>query len=293
MSESLKRRQAPAVAAPSPESFWFVVNEQTLKGPFTSGEILKLVSESKLEAGSYCWKQGYSEWRPLCSIEEFGLSAKPFVVKSYPKIAIPSAKPRKLRVNRRKNARAYSASHQPWRDNSEEQKRPVRVLLNKQNSWGVGNRERLFMAMFCVGVAWWASSAALDSVEEQFLLLMQKRNTGRWAQIDSQGLTQNQPWALSWLSPIMSAPGMQNELLKKAWPVRIQAQRQIQNPNDETRPWTYGSYQVNWTSPKPYSGFRFSGKTDPVYSQPMGMYVEWSANQPKILKGRTPGYPGL
>jgi len=291
MSGSLNKRISPSGYERASHSLWFVANGQTLKGPFSSEELLKQIDEGHLEEGSYCWKQGYGEWRPVCSISEFGMTAKPYVVQPYPKVALPSAAPRKLRSSRR-NLRSYTDIKKPWLDQEEERK-PVKVQLQRQNSWSVGHKERGFMAIFCVLVAWLATSVALNQVEQQFTLLMQKQKVGQWVKVDEAHMIVEKPWKMSWLAPVLSAPGIQGNLESKSWPVRVHTRRLVQNADEAVNPWKHGAYSIHWSSVKPFGGYRFSGEADPVYSQPMEVYLEWKASNPHSLKARTPGYPGL
>lgn len=291
MSESVKKRVSPSGYERVSHALWFVANGQTLKGPYSSEELLRQINESHLEEGSYCWKQGYGEWRPICSIAEFGLTAKPYVVQPYPKVALPSAAPRKLRSSRR-HLRSYSDIKKPWLDQEEERK-TVKVQLQRQNSWAVGHKERAFMAIFCVLIAWLAVSVALNQVEQQFTLLMQKQKVGQWVKVDEAHMISEKPWQMSWLNPVFSAPGIQGTLEKKSWPVRVQTKRLVQNAEEGSIPWTYKDYSMQWSSAKGFGGYRFSGKADPIYSQPVEIHLEWQASEPHSLKGRTPGYPGL
>ncbi len=292
MSESLKKRQSPSGFERLSHSLWFVATDKTLSGPFTVEEILSKISTGELDEGSYGWKQGYGEWRPICSIPDFNIAIKPYIVQPYPKIALPSAAPRRLRRSRRP-ARMHPSTRMPWNEQEEDRRKPVRVQLQRQNTWNVGNKERIFMGIFCILIAWFSGTLALNQVHKQFQIQMQKQHVGEWVKVDAQHLAQNEAWHMSWLDPIKSAPGLHNSVAEKAWPIRIQTKRLVQNADQDRAPWRHEDYKVKWSSPRPYGGFRFAGEADPIYSQPLEIYVEWSASEPHSLKARTPGYPGL
>jgi hypothetical protein len=73
----------------APETLWFIARGDTMRGPFTVNQIADKVASRELSALDYCWRQGFSEWRPINSVEEFDRRGKIKTLSPYPSVEIP------------------------------------------------------------------------------------------------------------------------------------------------------------------------------------------------------------
>lgn len=78
----------------SERSYWFVAKGDSLVGPLLSSQVLEQLRYAELGPSDFCWKDGFTEWRPLASVSEFGVECanKTFSIVLYPKLAIPNQK---------------------------------------------------------------------------------------------------------------------------------------------------------------------------------------------------------
>jgi hypothetical protein len=319
MSRSLRKTSA------SPENrrgntFWFVAKEKLLTGPFTFEQLLEELASGHLDPGDYCWRQGFQEWRPLCGVEDFGFQAKPYVVRAYPVVPLPSA---------RASSDAPGAKSSPTAQNNKAQvdahgalgSKTIKVRLETQRRLQVGLWERVAMVVFAVCFAWASTWVALSEVKESFTTLYQRHLVGQILSLGdtshleavsevvevSEEVTARDPaslgtssvtehfWNFQQLAPVLSAPGLE-ALQNQAWPMREIVQRPVVSGLREpasSAEWILSSgHSVEWNAPTT-GEISLGQATDSVFVQPYELRGTWSADRPKLLHVRTLGFPGL
>ncbi len=276
--------------------FWFVAKEKVLKGPYTLEQILSELAEGNLEPGDYCWRQGFQEWRPLCSVEDFGFQVKPYVVRAYPEVAVPSARASSDAPGAKSSPTAQSHRSQVMAQSATHAK-TVKVRLERQQHSPMGVWERAGMILFAVIFAWGACWVALSEVEESFSSLYERSVAGELLPLGEVPHVMEGPaWDFYQLAPVLSAPGLA-EQEDQEWLVRgLVARRLYQRPLDpatETAGWSFSTgHQAEWNSP--HSGeVSFRYPADPVYIQTYDVTGRWSPLKPSVVKTRTSGYPGF
>lgn len=276
-------------------AYWFVARGQSVSGPYTSDQLHDRISQGKTDLGDYCWKQGFSEWRPLSSVAQLELSSRPCLVSPYPSAPLPTVAPRKLRRKRVLQTQSGAVKRplkgNPWEQ--DQRQKPVTVRLQKQNSRAVNHWERVGMVLFAFAMAWLATVVALKQTQEGFEYLWDQTLVGQEQIVHAQEIESTDHWKWQWVGPLMSAPGLNN--LADDYAIQFEARvlRPVVSRHDSTEPWTWKGKPVQWNSGQPYRGLAFRHETDPVYVQPYTLSLQWRASETGKFKATSPGYPGL
>lgn len=314
----LMRKTTAVSEARNSGTFWFIAKEKLLTGPYTYEQVLAELAAGKLDPGDYAWRQGFQEWRPLCSVEDFGFQVKPYVVRSYPLVPVPSAKASSDEAGAKSSKTAISNKIQAG--GSGPGAKTVKVRLETQRRLQVGLWERVAMVIFAVCFAWAATWVALSEVQESFESLYERHLAGGHLVIGdvwqasviedvaevSEEVASRDPaslgrpegqtrfWTFEQLAPVLAAPGLE-AFETEAWPVSAVIQRPLVSPFQSPvaqSEWSLPSgHSIDWSDA--VSGeARFQHAADPIYVQPYQVLGTWSAAQPKALHVRTLGYPG-
>lgn len=81
---------ARKISADSSERLWFVARANVLKGPFSTSQLQEKVQKRELNYLDFCWRQGFNEWRPMGSVEDFDRRTKFRKLPHYPHVEVPS-----------------------------------------------------------------------------------------------------------------------------------------------------------------------------------------------------------
>lgn len=60
-------------------------------GPFSAAQITDKIKSRELSALDFCWREGFREWRPLSSVDEFERRGKIKSLSPYPSVALPNS----------------------------------------------------------------------------------------------------------------------------------------------------------------------------------------------------------
>lgn len=143
----------------APEVVWFVARGSVLKGPFTTEQLREKVQKRELSHFDFCWRQGYQEWRPLLAIEEFERRNRNRKLPTYPTVDVPAGGPA---------ARATTSSNVvPIRPETDPKR--IQVQFAKMRRHSITAYEWAFALLFAVGLAYFASSFALNGVRDEVL----------------------------------------------------------------------------------------------------------------------------
>ncbi|MEO5666785.1 MAG: DUF4339 domain-containing protein [Bdellovibrionota bacterium] len=323
MSRSLRKTPASTLERSS-GTFWFVAKEKLLSGPFTFEQLLSELAQGRLDPGDYCWRQGFQEWRPLCSVEDFGFQVKPYVVRSYPQVPVPSAKPLSDAPGAKSSPTAQT--HKAQVDAHTNGSKTVKVRLEPTRRLQVGLWERVGMVTFSILFAWASTWVALSEVEQSFKGRFERHTVGQVIELGdvSDGVAFKKPktqdqvvvqefmrqpasieetpvaartefWSFQQLEPVLSAPGLEAFESKK-WPVRELIQKPVGMARDvasDVAPWKLASgHTVEWNE-ETHGEAKFQQASDPIYIQPYELHGTWSATNAKVLHIRNVGYPGF
>jgi len=319
MSRSLRKTSA-LPENKSGSTFWFVAKEKLLTGPFTFEQLLEELAAGHMDPGDYCWRQGFQEWRPLCSVEDFGFQVKPYVVRAYPAVPVPSARASSDAPGAKSSVTAQNNKSQVTANGATGSK-TIKVRLETQRRLQVGLWERVAMIVFAVCFAWASTWVALSEVKDSFTALYQRHLVGQILTLGDtshlpsvseseevpQELTTRDPaslgtststshfWSFQQLAPVLSAPGLE-AFQTEAWPVREIVQRPVVSAfraPASSGEWKLASgHVVEWNTPTA-GEIRLGQPTDPIYVQPYEVRGTWSADQAKLLQVRSLGFPGL
>jgi len=244
-----------------------------MKGPYTLDLLREAVAAKSIDVGEYCWRQGFHEWRPICTIADVSEAPGPCLLTPYPSVEVPAG-PVAHRAPERK-----TAPQPPVIDG-----KTVHLRLSRSYHLRMGMLERAAMIVFAVVLAYAASWVALSEVEEQthrFLTLM---TLGRPVSVGETPETALPPefWA-----PVASAPGVLE--VAPQMPVIVKGLAQAGAAQGH---WKVGSWSLRTNAP--WEPWAPTGEgLDPVYVQPVSFVGSWNPAQPESIAVRLKGYPGL
>lgn len=274
---------------------WFVARAESVSGPFTAEQLHQRVDQGKIDLGDYCWKQGFAEWRPLCSVADLDLSSRPCLVSPYPSVSVPTVAPRKLRSKRAVSAQMDSASRKrkgnPWEQ--EPRQKPVTVRLQKQSSRAVSHWERFGMILFAFAMAWLSAVVALNEAQDGFEYLYDQTLVGEEQDVHGNQFASKEHWKWEWAQPLMSAPGLKALPQAESLSFKARVLQPVVSRDADVGDWRWRGQSLQWSSGQHFRGVSFRHKTDPVYVQPYTLSISWRASEPEKFKASTPGYPGF
>ncbi len=185
---------------------WFVAAGPRLKGPFTFEELAVELDANRVSPGDFCWRQGFQEWRPVCSVDEFGISRdRPTLLSPYPSVPLPSTG----RVGRRSTDRSSAnplSYVSPTRPRIVEEHRVVRLRVQKNSKSTMTWVERIGFFLFAIAFAYVSVWVVASEFEKAFHKKMMIQRLGRSEELGDPWLKEK---ALNpiLVEPIFSAPG--------------------------------------------------------------------------------------
>ncbi len=205
MNSSAAPRIVPAARG---MGLWFVASGNNLRGPFLFEELVVELDSLRVSPGDFCWRQGFQEWRPVCSVEEFGISReRPTLLSPYPSVPLPSSGAIGRRsADRRNNPLSYAVAP---RKRAVEERRVVKLRVQKNLKSTVTWFERIGFFFFTILTSylsvWVVTSEAELGLDKKVFI----RNLG---QLESFGTLHNQENAIPFFAagPIFSSPGYSN-----------------------------------------------------------------------------------
>lgn len=180
---------AQKIAREATEVIWFVARGAVLKGPYTTDQLQDHIKRKDVSHLDFCWRQGFREWRPISSVDEFDRRADIQALPSYPSVEVPSA-------GTLPNPRESSSEASPVAQRVE-----VRFARSKRASISV--YEWAGAVVFGVLFAYVATVFALNEVRRglrEQMALVSMGSSVREGEVD-------QAVAIDHLSPLFSAPG--------------------------------------------------------------------------------------
>jgi hypothetical protein len=67
----------PKVAAPppppqaAPAVLWFVFQNDTQTGPYSTSDVARLLSSNQIQSSAFVWQEKFTEWKPLNQVDDF------------------------------------------------------------------------------------------------------------------------------------------------------------------------------------------------------------------------------
>jgi hypothetical protein len=263
---------ARKIVEKSQEIIWFVARGAVLKGPYTSGQIDQLLESKEILHNDFCWRQGFREWRPISSVEDFDRRANLTLLPAYPSVEVPSGPGVSASPSTAWSGRVERSSTQPKR---------VEVQFAKSKRFSISIYEYGAAAILAVIFAYFSSQFAMKEVAKQITLKIELMTLGApttWGQVDD-GLS----YALA--EPLFSAPSLETQA--KLGSVAFWAWQDLGRPVELRGQWPVQS------SYKPV-GFSESLETvDPVYRRPVLIKGDLALGPQGGLQPRLPGDPFL
>jgi hypothetical protein len=196
--------------SPVVETLWFIARGETLMGPFTANQIADKVSSREFSALDYCWRQGFSEWRPVNSVEEFDRRGKIKTLSPYPTVEIPGAlnpkqfgTPNSANFNSAKTTLTKKVSHQ--------KKDKIEITFAKVRRGPLSIYEWAGALVFCLLFSYLSVDFALNEVEKNLMSRFQFIRMGAMKSdgfIPNEGSPSGKVTPLWMWDPLLSAPGI-------------------------------------------------------------------------------------
>lgn len=184
-------------------AYWFVVRGESLVGPLLPTQVLEQLRNSEVGPLDFCWKDGFSEWRPLASVSEFSeeCSGKKFSPVAFPKLGVPNQKSTDTSRRRRASDSMTLLSLAP------ENRKVVQVNFAKTRVRRLSLYEWAFAMMFAIVCTFVGSKLTVDSILARMESLRQQRHiAGRFQNLG--GVEQEDRYVLAdyAATPLLSAP---------------------------------------------------------------------------------------
>lgn len=265
-----------------PSVVWFVARGATLKGPFSSEQLEDKISKKEVTYFDYCWRHGFSEWRPISSLDEFDRRESAHRVPSYPSVEVPFAGRAESR-----SVSSIEAHRQP------EASRKVHIHFAKGRRQSITAYEWAAAILFSVFLSYFAANFAMNEIRNRFLSRVAVWQADR---SDNFGIAKGATPPSFW-TPLFSAPGlaevvhlpaMNSESVVGVLPVRIQGHPSV-SPQGKLM---VAGYEIQSPSPLNRWNAEENG-VDPVYSRRMELQGYLSPSRGGIIFVRPVGDPGL
>jgi hypothetical protein len=262
-----------------------VARENVMRGPYTLAQLQNELSMKRVLEGDYCWKQGFHEWRPLCTLDEIGLPQGPRLLTPYPTVDIPDGS---------SGARHFSSNSQSASNTSSgstDRFTNVRLRLKKNSRSSMGIVQWAFCICFALALAYITTWVALTEVNREFQRKIQVATAGRLQSFGEMRFDET-PLVAAFAEPVLSAPGFALEGVRV--PVNVEGERLL---GSETA-WRSYSYGIQW-------GLKWSAmeevaadegvrpELDPIYVDKFQFKGYLSSENPRKILIRVAGEPGL
>lgn len=188
----------PAPLSRSSEVLWFVARESVLKGPFTTADLQEKVNRREISFLDFCWRNGFSEWRPIGSLDDFDRRSRLRTLPPYPGVEVPGSATGggALSIDAAAVLDAKSVG------GSRKQKH-FYVSLSRARRYSITNYEWGLAALLGLLLSYVVSSFALSEVRRQFLLKVNQIEAGRAEEFLGRSEAPLGPYAYE---PMFSAP---------------------------------------------------------------------------------------
>ena len=162
---------AQKITHESAEILWFVARGTVLKGPFTTAQLQEKMKKREISFLDFCWRQGFREWRPIGSLEDFDRRHRLKSLPHYPSLEIPGghdveSTPSNANHPLKQAVAGLSAAVSTKR---------FEVSFSKAKRYSISIYEWGFAAIFSVVLAYVSTDFALTEVQhnvEQHLAMM-------------------------------------------------------------------------------------------------------------------------
>jgi hypothetical protein len=176
------------------DALWFVARGATLMGPFSTEQLEGRVKSRELSFLDYCWRQGFREWRPIGSIDDFDRRGRLRSLPDYPNVEVPAGPtPLKLQlVDSKQNATPNRKSFE------------ITLARGRRHSitiyeWGAA-------AIFSIVLAYFAAVFSVQNfaseVDQKILLSFEA------GAFEAVGQTNADAVSTDFVGPLLSAPGL-------------------------------------------------------------------------------------
>lgn len=171
---------------------WFVARGSVLKGPYTSAQLETCLKNKEISHLDFCWKQGYGEWRPIASIDDFERRKEMRVLPAYPSVPVPSSSANSEANEAHKNP----LSLVPRREQN------IKISFARSPRQAISLYEWGLAIIMAVGLAYFSTIFALNEVERGIMARFELALLGRE---ESLGVQKWGALPQAW-EPLLSAP---------------------------------------------------------------------------------------
>lgn len=190
-----------ALKLSSERSYWFINQGDEIVGPLLGSQVLDQLRSSKLGPSDFCWKEGFSEWRPLASVNDFSSAChgKKFIPVIYPKVAVPSH-------SQDSGKRRRSTDNMTMLTLAPENRKVVQVNFAKTRVRRLSIYEWAFAMGFAMICTYVGSALTVDAILGRVEQIRQQRNVA--GRFQSLGAVSADKYVLSDYAalPLLSAP---------------------------------------------------------------------------------------
>jgi hypothetical protein len=184
-----------------PELHWFVARGSLLKGPFSTDELQAKVKKKEISFLDYCWRQGFGEWRPIGSLEDFDRRGRMRALPEYPGIPVPGGLQKRDEESQATSGAPLQKFLSKPVKGQEHKTFEVTLARGKRHSitiyeWGLA-------AIFSIIFAFLSSNFALNEVKNVFEYRMNQMSAGLPVFV---GLDDVEAVAADFWEPLFSAP---------------------------------------------------------------------------------------
>ncbi len=301
------------------QTYWFVARGDVLMGPFNSTQVADRLKTREFSAFDFCWREGFQEWRPVSSVDEFERRGKMKSLSPYPKIEIPSAPTRFPSINEissptpspvdqvpenlknsKSRFRLVGGSSGNFVDREKSERRKIEVSFSRVKKSPLSIYEWTLALGLTLGFAFFTSQFALQEVENalnsrlRFIEAGKPRVLGEFTSPNEMTIPSSGFPPMAW-TPLYSAPGF-GDFIKNADLEKLGFSLEVSfigAPRKTKDALTVGDFEISDLGETQATIEPVEPGLDPIFQRNIHVkgYLNPKNGQKVLFK--SPGYPGL
>jgi hypothetical protein len=304
---------AEKISKETADRLWFVARGSVLKGPYSTDQLREKVTKKEISFMDFCWRQGFNEWRPIGSLDDFDRRHRLKSLPRYPNVEVPASmtggiylqdtsppeeeKPVDHRGNPKKSI--LKSNYVPALNSIPGPRARFEVSFAKQRRHSISIYEWGLAAILGVLMAYFSAQFAMNEVSRSVSQHLSLLVAGVNQRVGERSKNENsKPVHPEMWMPLYSAPSFMETLpfpheerLALASPVSMDVEL-LGHVKSQKNGWLLKGYAVEMNGDPDFWSAQDSG-LDPVYLRPVQVFGKLSPQDGMKLQVHLKGEPIL